>query len=206
MEPSTASCRQSSTSRQFQRLYKAIDLGQGAPSTCCAMTARWSCVSRRRRRPSDEDFPSWSRPLPSPAGLVVRAHRSAATFRRHGARCAISAGGRGYPRQEHRARGWRDEAYHVAARTLVLVLLGAAAIVALVYQLRRDRSWRTSAAPERGALRAGDGGRERRPFRLEFRARDLVPVAANEAAARPQRGRPRHHPRSMDGCTRYPSR
>jgi PAS domain S-box-containing protein len=33
--------------------------------------------------------------------------------------------------------GWRDEAYRVAARTLILTLLGAFAIVALVYQLRR---------------------------------------------------------------------
>ena len=33
--------------------------------------------------------------------------------------------------------GWRDEAYRVAARTLLLTLLGAFAIVALVIQLRR---------------------------------------------------------------------
>jgi PAS domain S-box-containing protein len=32
---------------------------------------------------------------------------------------------------------WRDEAWHVAVRTLVLLMLGAAAVVALVHQLRR---------------------------------------------------------------------
>ena len=57
--------------------------------------------------------------------------------------------------------GWRDEAWHVAARTLVLALLGAAAIVALVYQLRRvevgERALRQS--EERYAL-AMEGANE----------------------------------------------
>ena len=43
---------------------------------------------------------------------------------------------------------WQDETYRVATRTIVLMLLGAAAIAALVYQLRRvelgDRALRRS--------------------------------------------------------------
>ena len=57
--------------------------------------------------------------------------------------------------------GWRDEAYRVAARTLILTLLGAFAIIALVYQLRRvalgERALRQS--EERYAL-AMEGANE----------------------------------------------
>ncbi|HEV3240869.1 MAG TPA: ATP-binding protein [Casimicrobiaceae bacterium] len=57
--------------------------------------------------------------------------------------------------------GWRDEAYHVAARTLILMLLGALAIAAVVYQLRRiergERALRQS--EERYAL-AMEGANE----------------------------------------------
>jgi PAS domain-containing protein len=56
---------------------------------------------------------------------------------------------------------WRDEAWQVGARTLALALLGAAAIVALVYQLRRvevgERALRQS--EERYAL-AMEGANE----------------------------------------------
>src|ERR1700687_3252187 len=57
--------------------------------------------------------------------------------------------------------GWRDDAWHIAARTLILALLGAAAIVGLVYQLRRvevgERALRQS--EERYAL-AMEGANE----------------------------------------------
>ena len=57
--------------------------------------------------------------------------------------------------------GWRDDAYHVAVRTIVLMLAGACAIAALVYQLRRleigERALRQS--EERYAL-AMEGANE----------------------------------------------
>lgn len=57
--------------------------------------------------------------------------------------------------------GWREGAYHVVARTLILMLLGALAIAALVYQLRRielgERALRQS--EERYAL-AMEGANE----------------------------------------------
>ena len=57
--------------------------------------------------------------------------------------------------------GWRDGAYHVAARTLIFLLLGALVIAALVYQIRRvelgERALRQS--EERYAL-AMEGANE----------------------------------------------
>ena len=102
--------------------------------------------------------------------------------------------------------GWRDEAWHVAARTLVLALLGAAAIVALVYQLRRvevgERALRQS--EERYALAMEGANEGHFDWNFEDGSSFLSPqmklLHGRSADA------PVTTPRSVDGCARNPSR
>ncbi len=146
---------------EFQRVYQAIDLGQG--SAINLLRDDGTMLVRQPQVPQivGRKFPEMVAPPSDPSGLVLHTMD-------HKPRFVGIAHVRGFPvvitvsREEGTAlEGWRDEAWHVAARTLVLVLLGAAAIVALVYQVRRvevgERALRQS--EERYAL-AMEGANE----------------------------------------------
>jgi len=146
---------------EFQRIYQAIDLGQG--SAVNLLRDDGTLLVRQPQMPEvvGRKFPEMVATAPDPSGLVLQTMDQRARF-------VGIAHVRGFPlviavsRDRSTAlEGWRDEAWHVAARTLVLVLLGAAAIVALVYQVRRvevgERALRQS--EERYAL-AMEGANE----------------------------------------------
>jgi PAS domain S-box-containing protein len=83
--------------------------------------------------------------------------------------------------------GWRDEAYRVAARTLILILLGAFAIVALVYQLRRvalgERALRQS--EERYALAMEGANEGHYDWNLEHVDASFLSLKAKQLSGRP---------------------
>ena len=121
----------------FQRIYEAIDLGQGS-----AVNLLRDDGTLFVRQPPIPDimgrkFPEMVAPAPDPSGLVLQTMDKQPRF-------VGLAHVRDFPlvvavsRDESTALGaWRGEAWRVAVRTLVLALLASAAIVALVYQLRR---------------------------------------------------------------------
>src|SRR5438128_7749086 len=146
---------------EFQRVYQAIDLGQG--SAVNLLRDDGTLFVRQPQIPQivGRKFPEMVSPPSDPSGLVLHTMDQRPRF-------VSIAHVRGFPlvitvsREERTAlEGWRDEAWHVAVRTLVLVLLGAATIGALVYQLRRvevgERALRQS--EERYAL-AMEGANE----------------------------------------------
>jgi PAS domain S-box-containing protein len=146
---------------EFQRVYEAIDLGRG--SAINLLRADGTLIVRQPRSPEvvGRKFPEMIAPDSDPSGLVSLTTDQKPRF--------VGIGLVGdFPlviavsRESNVAlEPWRDEAWHVATRTLILVLLGAAAIVALVYQLRRvevgERALRES--EERYAL-AMEGANE----------------------------------------------
>jgi len=83
--------------------------------------------------------------------------------------------------------GWRDEAYRVAARTLILTLLSAFAIVALVYQLRRvalgERALRQS--EERYALAMEGANEGHYDWNLEQVDASFLSPKAKQLSGRP---------------------
>jgi PAS domain S-box-containing protein len=146
---------------EFQRVYQAIDLGQG--SAISLLRDDGTLFVRQPRIPQvvGRQFPEMIVTASDPSGLVLQTMDQQPRF-------VGIAHVRGFPvviavsRDESIAlEGWRDDAWHIAARTLILALLGAAAIVALVYQLRRvevgERALRQS--EERYAL-AMEGANE----------------------------------------------
>jgi PAS domain S-box-containing protein len=146
---------------EFQRVYKAIDLGQG--SAINLLRDDGTLFVRQPQIPQvvGRKFPEMVATASDPSDLVLHTMDQRPRF-------VGIAHARGFPlviavsRDESTAlEGWRDDAWHIAARTLVLALLGAAAIVALVYQLRRvqvgERALRQS--EERYAL-AMEGANE----------------------------------------------
>src|SRR5439155_5519338 len=145
----------------FQRVYQAIDLGQG--SAINLLRDDGTLFVRQPQIPQvvGRKFPEMVATGSDPSGLVLHTMDQQPRF-------VGIAHVRGFPlviavsRDKSTAlEGWRDEAWHVAARSLVLVLVGAAFIVALVYQLRRvevgERALRQS--EERYAL-AMEGANE----------------------------------------------
>jgi PAS domain S-box-containing protein len=146
---------------EFQRVYQAIDLGQG--SAISLLRDDGTLFVRQPKLPQvvGRKFPEVIATASDPSGLVVHTMDQQPRFvgvADVGAFPLVIA----VTRDESTALdGWRDEAWHVTVRTLVLVLLGAAAIVALVYQLRRvelgERALRQS--EERYAL-AMEGANE----------------------------------------------
>jgi len=146
---------------EFQRIYQAIDLGQG--SAINLLRDDGTLLVRQPQIPQlvGRAFPEMVATGSDPSSLVLRSMDQQPRF-------FGMAHARGFPlviavsRDKSTAlEGWRDEAWHVAVRTLVLVLLGAAAIVAVVHQLRRietgERALRQS--EERYAL-AMEGANE----------------------------------------------
>jgi len=146
---------------EFQRVYKAIDLGQG--SAINLLRDDGTLFVRQPPIPQvvGRKFPEMTATSSDPSDVMLQTMDQQPRF-------VGIAHVRGFPlviavsRDESTAlEGWRDDAWHIAARTLILALLGAAAIVALVYQLRRvevgERALRQS--EERYAL-AMEGANE----------------------------------------------
>ena len=143
---------------EFQRVYQAIDLGQGSAINLLRNDGTLFVRQPKMDQVVGRKFPEMIVIAP---GLVLHTMDQRPRF----VGMALVSGfplGVAVTRDMSTALGgWRDEAWHVAVRTLVLVLLGAAAIVALVYQLRRvergERALRQS--EERYAL-AMEGANE----------------------------------------------
>ena len=144
----------------FQRLYQAIDLGRG--NAINLLREDGMLLVRQPELPQavSQKFPEMVAGG-SATGIVLDAMDQQPRF-------IGIAHVRGFPlaiavsRSKSTAlEAWRDEAWHVAVRTLVLVILGAAAVAAIVYQLRRlelgERALRQS--EERYAL-AMEGANE----------------------------------------------
>jgi PAS domain S-box-containing protein len=146
---------------EFQSLYRAIDLGAGTTINLI----RDDGVLMVRQPPAEGTqgriVPELADASHSPDGLVVSPID-------HTLRFVGVAQVPGFPllaavtREERVAlANWRNEAYHVAVRTLLLVALGVLAIMAVVRQLRRvelgERALRAS--EERYAL-AMEGANE----------------------------------------------
>jgi signal transduction histidine kinase len=122
---------------EFQRVYQAIDLGQG--SAINLLRDDGTLFVRQPQIPQvvGRKFPEMVATASDPSGLVLHTMDQQPRF-------VGIAHVRDFPlviavsRDENTAlEGWRDDAWHIAVRTLILALLGAAAIVVLVYQLRR---------------------------------------------------------------------
>jgi PAS domain-containing protein len=146
---------------EFQSLYRAIDLGAG--TTIILMRDDGMLMVRQPAAEGTQGrmAPELADASHSPDGLVVSPID-------HTPRFVGVEQVPGFPllaavtREERVAlANWRNEAYHVAVRTLLLVALGVLAIMALVRQLRRvelgERALRSS--EERYAL-AMEGANE----------------------------------------------
>jgi PAS domain S-box-containing protein len=145
----------------FQRVYQAIDLGQG--SAINLLRDDGALVVRQPQAPQDfgTKFPDLIAAGSDPAGIAPSPidQKPRLVGVAHVAKFPLVVA---VTRDKEVALvGWRDEAYRVAARTLVLMLLGTLATAALVYQLRRielgERALRQS--EERYAL-AMEGANE----------------------------------------------
>jgi len=145
----------------FQQVYQALDLGQG--SSISLLRDDGTLVARQppAREAVGDKFPDLVATAVAPAHLVLNPVDQRPRFvgAAHVTQFPLVVA---VTREKSIAlQGWRDEAYRVAARTLVLTLLGAFAIIALVYQLRRvergERALRQS--EERYAL-AMEGANE----------------------------------------------
>ena len=145
----------------FQRRYQTIDLGQGSAMNLLRTDGTLLVRQPQAGQAVGEKFPELVAMASTPAGLVMSTIDQKPRF------VGVAQVGE-FPlvvavtREKSVALGgWRDEAYHVAVRTLVLMLVGALAIGALVYQLRRvelgERALRES--EERYAL-AMEGANE----------------------------------------------
>jgi PAS domain S-box-containing protein len=145
----------------FQRVYQAIDLGQG--SAINLLRDDGMLVVREPQAPQafGTKFPELVAAGSEGAGLqaspIGREPRLVGIAHVAEFPLVVSV-----TRDKGVAlEGWRAQAYRVAARTLIIMLLGAVAIAALVYQLRRielgERALRQS--EERYAL-ALEGARE----------------------------------------------
>ena len=122
---------------EFQRVYEGIDLGRGSAITL--LRADGMLIVRQPRTPElvGQRFPEMIDTGSGPSGLVLHGVDQQPRF------VGIAHVG-AFPlviavslERSVALEPWRDEAWHVAVRTLVILLLGAAAIVALMYQLRR---------------------------------------------------------------------
>ena len=122
---------------EFQRVYEAIDLGRG--SAIHLLRADGTMIVRQPPIPGivGRKFPEMIATPADPDGLVLHTIDQRPRF------VGIAHVG-AFPlvltvsREKNVAlEDWRDEAWHVAVRTLILLLLGSAAIGGLVYQLRR---------------------------------------------------------------------
>jgi PAS domain S-box-containing protein len=145
----------------FQRVYRAIDLGQGSAINLLRDDGTLVVRQPPAREAVGNKFPELVETAAGAAGEVLspidqkRRFLGAAHVTQFPLLVAVTR------EKDVALTGWRDEAYRVAARTLILTLLGAFAMMALVYQLRRvalgERALRQS--EERYAL-AMEGANE----------------------------------------------
>lgn len=145
----------------FQRVYQAIDIGNGSSINLLRDDGTLVVRQPKPEQPVDGKYPELSGTNASAGGVVVSPidHKPRFVGVAHVADFPLVVA---VTREKEIAlEGWRAEAYRVAARTLVLMLLGTFAIVALVYQLQRiergERALRQS--EERYAL-AMEGANE----------------------------------------------
>ena len=145
----------------FQRLYRAIDLGQG--SAINLLRADGTLVVRQPQAPQavGNKFPELVAATSEPADVLQSPIDQRPRFVgvAHVAQFPLVVA---VTREKSVAlEAWRNAAYRAAARTLIVILLGAFTIAALVYQLRRielgERALRKS--EERYAL-AMEGANE----------------------------------------------
>ena len=145
----------------FQRVYQAIDLGEG--SAINLLREDGTLVVRQPQAPQavGGKFPQLIATDSAPGGLEPSPIDQKPRFIgvAHVAQFPLVVA---VTREKGVAlEGWRDVAYHSVARTLLFTLLGAVAIAALVYQVRRvelgERALRKS--EERYAL-AMEGANE----------------------------------------------
>jgi PAS domain S-box-containing protein len=145
----------------FERVYQAIDLGQG--STINLLRDDGTLLVRQPQAPQafGAKFPELVAAGSGPAGLDPSPIDQKPRFvgAAHVSQFPLVVA---VTREKSVALdGWRDVAYHAAARTLIFMLLGALATAALVYQVRRielgERALRKS--EERYAL-AMEGANE----------------------------------------------
>ena len=145
----------------FQRLYKAIDLGQGSAINLLREDGTLVVRQPQATQHVGAKFPELIAGASAPGGLVASPIDQQPRFVgvAHAARFPLVVV---VTREKGIAlQGWRDAAYPAAIRTLIFMLLGAFAIAAVVYQLRRielgERALRKS--EERYAL-AMEGANE----------------------------------------------
>jgi PAS domain S-box-containing protein len=145
----------------FQHVYQAIDLGRGSAITLLREDGTLFVRQPQIPHGMGRRFPEMVATPSNPAGLVLNTMDREPRF-------VGMAQVRGFPlvvtvsRDKNIAlEAWRGEAWHVAVRTMILTLLGAAAIFALVYQLRRVEAGERALgqSEERYAL-AMEGARE----------------------------------------------
>jgi PAS domain S-box-containing protein len=147
---------------EFQRIYQAIDLGQGSAVNLLRDDGTLFVRQPQVAQVVGRKFPEMVAPSSDPLGLVLHTMD-------HQPRFVGLAHVRGFPlvitvsRDKSTAlEDWRNETWRVAVRTLVLALLGAAAIVALVYQLRRvevgERALRQSEERYASAMEGANEG------------------------------------------------
>jgi len=170
----------------LERFYGSVTLGEGErQSSSCATMARCWCATRRRLRRSPERSqisPPYNRlrrqtrlvsPIDGRRDFIAVATRS-----------GHSAGAGGHPamRPLPCTRG-RDEATRLAVRTIVVTVLGLAAIAAL-WAPTTGASRRVSAhcGTVRSATHWRWEGSERRALGLEPRERSAIPVVEDENA------------------------
>ncbi|TMH67450.1 MAG: PAS domain S-box protein [Betaproteobacteria bacterium] len=121
----------------FQRLYQALDLGEGS-----AMNLLRDDGTLFVRQPQSPQ--AVGAKFPELVGTASKSARLVENTVDRRERFVGAAHLAAFPlvvavtrEQSIALRSWRDETYRVAATTLVLTLLGAFAIAALVYQVRR---------------------------------------------------------------------
>ena len=171
----------------FQRVYEAIDLGQG--SAISLLRDDGMLVVRQPQAPQafGAKFPELVAPASESNGFVQSPidQKPRLVGVAHVAEFPLVVA---VTREKSIALdSWRAEAYRVAARTLVIMLLGAIAIVAVVYQLRRielgERALRKS--EERYALAIEGANEGHFDWNLEQVDASFLSLRAKQLSGRP---------------------
>jgi len=121
----------------FQRLYQALDLGEGSAMNLLRDDGTLFVRQPQSPQAVGAKFPELVATASKSARLVENTVDRRERFVGAAHLAAFPLVVAVTREQSIALRSWRDETYRVAATTLVLTLLGAFAIAALVYQVRR---------------------------------------------------------------------